>query len=115
MSFPCLHLPPIPPPPHPAPDIKGPCVNWLDPYQRSLSGLFPQWLRQYLPAKQETWVQSLGWEDAPGEGNENPLQYSCLENSTERGAWWAIQSRGLPRVGHNSVANTIRDDKELQG
>ena len=24
-----------------------------------------------------------------GGGNGNPLQYSCLENSTERGAWWA--------------------------
>ena len=27
---------------------------------------------------------------APGEGNGNPLQYSCLENSMDRGAWWAI-------------------------
>ena len=26
----------------------------------------------------------------PGEGNSNPLQYSCLENSMDRGAWWAI-------------------------
>ena len=25
---------------------------------------------------------------SPGEGNGNPLQYSCLENSTDRGAWW---------------------------
>ena len=25
----------------------------------------------------------------PGEGNGNPLQYSCLENSTDGGAWWA--------------------------
>ena len=25
----------------------------------------------------------------PEEGNGNPLQYSCLENSMERGAWWA--------------------------
>ena len=24
-----------------------------------------------------------------GGGNGNPLQYSCLENSTDRGAWWA--------------------------
>ena len=23
------------------------------------------------------------------EGNANPLQYSCLENSIDRGAWWA--------------------------
>ena len=27
---------------------------------------------------------------SPGEGNGNPLQYSCLENSIDRGAWWAI-------------------------
>ena len=25
----------------------------------------------------------------PGEGNGNPLQHSCLENSIDRGAWWA--------------------------
>ena len=27
---------------------------------------------------------------SPGEGNGNPLQYSCLANSMDRGAWWAI-------------------------
>ena len=42
-----------------------------------------------LPAMQETWVQSLGQEDPLEEGNGNPLQYSCLENSTDRGAWGA--------------------------
>ena len=26
---------------------------------------------------------------SPGEGNGHPLQCSCLENSTDRGAWWA--------------------------
>ena len=26
---------------------------------------------------------------SPGEGHSNPLQYSCLENPTDRGAWWA--------------------------
>ena len=42
-----------------------------------------------LPAMQEAWVRSQGWEDSPGKGNGNPLQYSCLENSTDRGAWQA--------------------------
>jgi len=28
-----------------------------------------------------------GSERSPGEGNTNPLQYSCLENSMDRGAW----------------------------
>ena len=27
---------------------------------------------------------------SPGEGNGNSLQYSCLENSMDRGDWWAI-------------------------
>ena len=36
---------------------------------------------------QETWVRSLGREDSLGEGNGNPLQYSCLDNPIGRGAW----------------------------
>ena len=36
-----------------------------------------------------------GLRRLPGEGNGNPLQYSCLVNSMDRGAWWAIQSMGL--------------------
>ena len=34
-----------------------------------------------------------GWERCPGEGNGNPLQYSCLENSMNRGAWWTTVHR----------------------
>ena len=30
---------------------------------------------------------------SPGEGNGNPLQYSCLENPMDGGAWWAIVHR----------------------
>ena len=48
---------------------------------------------KHLPAMQETWVRSLGQEDPPGEGNGNPLQYSCLENPMDRGAWWATVHR----------------------
>ena len=44
---------------------------------------------KHPPAVQETRVQSLGGEDPPGEGNSNPLQYSCLENLMDTGAWWA--------------------------
>ena len=29
---------------------------------------------------------------SPGEGNGNPLQYSCLENPMDRGGWWATYS-----------------------
>ena len=31
-----------------------------------------------------------GWGRSPGEGNGNPLQYSCLKNPMDREAWWAI-------------------------
>ena len=33
------------------------------------------------------WIPGSG--RSPEEGNGNPLQYSCLENSMDRGAWWA--------------------------
>ena len=42
---------------------------------------------------QEMWAQYLNGEDSPeketssGEGNGNPLQYSCLGNRMDRGAW----------------------------
>ena len=36
----------------------------------------------------KTQFRSLDWEDPLEEGN--PLQYSCLENPMDRGAWWAI-------------------------
>ena len=39
---------------------------------------------------------------SPGEGNGNPLQYSCLENPMDRGAWPATV-HGVPRVGHDLV------------
>ena len=37
---------------------------------------------------------------SPGEGNGNPLQDSCLENSMDRGAWW-VTVYGVARVRHN--------------
>ena len=30
-----------------------------------------------------------GWGKSPGEGTGNPLQYSCLENPSDRATWWA--------------------------
>ena len=36
---------------------------------------------------------------SPGEWNGKPLKYSCLENSMDRGAWWA-SVHGITRVGH---------------
>jgi len=38
-----------------------------------------------------------GWGRSPGGGHGNPLQYSCLENPMDRGAW-QLQSMGLQRA-----------------
>ena len=41
-----------------------------------------------------------GLEGSAGEGKGNPLQYSCLGNPMDRGAWWATV-HGITRVGHD--------------
>ena len=70
----------------------GGLLHWVIPLMLGLRTLL--WASQVAqpvknpPAIWETWVQSLGW--APGEGSGYPFQYSCLENSTDRGAWQAI-------------------------
>ena len=50
------------------------------PLQYSWSSLVAQLVKN-LPAMQETWVQSLSWEDLLEKGKGYPLQYSGLENS----------------------------------
>ena len=37
----------------------------------------------------------------PGEGNGNPLQYFCLGNPMDKGAWWANVPWGCKRVRHD--------------
>ena len=50
-----------------------------------------------LPAMQETWVRSLGWEDPLEKGvakwHDNLLQYFYVENTMDRGAWRATVHR----------------------
>ena len=57
-----------------------------------------------LPAIQETWVQSLGWED-PMEKEMATCQYSCLENPLDRGAWRATVHRVAVR--HDLATDTF--------
>ena len=47
-----------------------------------------------------------GLERSPGEGNGNPLQYFCLENPMDRGAWWAT-AQGVARVRHDLMIEHI--------
>ena len=44
---------------------------------------------------------------SPGEGNGSPLQYSCLENLMDRGAWW-----DTVRGGHKESDTTESDTTE---
>ena len=55
---------------------------------------------------QETWVRSLGRKDSPGGANGNPLHYSCLENSLERGARWATVPGGVAKSRTQRSAHT---------
>ena len=56
--------------------------------ERPLDSLVAQTVKN-LPVMQETWVRSLGQEDPLEKEMATPLQYSCLENSIDRGAWQA--------------------------
>ena len=57
---------------------------------------------------------------SPGEGHGNPLQYSCLENPLDRGAWqtavpsveesWTEHARGMPKV-----MDLLEDARSLLG
>ena len=61
-----------------------------------------------------------GLGKSPGEGNGNPLQYSCLENSMDRGAWQATV-HGVPKSGtllsdlhfHFHAVTMSRAEKQL--
>ena len=46
-------------------------------------------VKKNLPANAGDTGSIPGSGKSPGEGNGNPLQYSCLGNSKDRGAWWA--------------------------
>ena len=57
-----------------------------------------------LPTMQKDLGSIPGLGRSPGEGNGNPLKYSCLENSMDREVWWAAV-HGVKKVGHKWVAN----------
>ena len=65
------------------------CIIWASQVAQTIKN---------LPAMRETQVRFLGWEDPLEKGMAT--QYSCLENSMDRGAWWAIV-HGVERVRHD--------------
>ena len=71
----------------------GSCSQLLQTLSLSWASLVAQMVKN-LPAMQETRVQSLGWEDIlknemATHSSIPSIQYSCLENPTDRGAWRA--------------------------
>ena len=66
-------------------------MEWLETYK-------PIWVSQVVlviknPPVNAGDLDSYGSGRSPGEGNGNPLQFSCLENPMDREAWWAIVHR----------------------
>ena len=66
--------------------------------------------RQCSGKRDVGWIPALG--RSPGGGHGNPLQYPCLENPMDRGAWWATvhgvaQGRTLSNLAHKAVPELI--------
>ena len=61
--------------------------NWLSP--TDAKGFSGGWAVKNLPANTGDVGSIPGSGRSPGEGNGNSFQCSCLENPTDRGAWWA--------------------------
>ena len=84
--------------------------------QRSLVGCSP-WGR--YESDMTEWLHFHFSLSCIGEGNGNPLQYSCLENPRDRGAWWAAvygvaQSRTrLRRLSSSSSSNVLNETTQL--
>ena len=72
-----------------------------------------QWLKKKhhnnLPAKQETWVQSLGQEDPLEKEMATPV-FLPVKSPMDRGAWWAIV-HGIARVGLNNNNDNTGEKK----
>ena len=66
-----------------------------------------------LPANAEDVGLILGWGRSPGERNDNPPQYYCLENPMDRGTWQAISPWGC-RVRHDLVTGHYHHPQQQQ-
>ena len=83
----------------------------LPPYLR---GLLCRWhsgkqsscrCREHKRRGFDPWIRKMPCLLLPGEGSGNPLQYSCLENSMDRGTWWA-SVHGFAKSRHDQVQNS---------
>ena len=78
-------------------------ANWSNTiYTTKWASPVAQWSRIHLPMQGAAGDACLipGLGRSPGEGNDHPLQYSCLENPMDKGALWATV-HWVTRVGHD--------------
>ena len=66
-----------------------------------MASLIAQWVKN-MPERQETHIRFLGWEDPLEKEMANPLHYSFLENTMDRGVWQAAV-HGVISVRHDLV------------
>ena len=67
-----------------------------------------------LPAMQETWVRSLGWEDPLEEAIAKYSIILAWQIPMGRGAW-GLQTVGLQRVGHDWATKQSREVRDTAG
>ena len=84
--------------------------SWLSATKHTFIWL-PRWLKWWRVDQpvQETWVQSLVGK-TPGVGNGDPLQYSCLENPMDRGAWQAWDRKESYTDTHTRLYILFREE-----
>ena len=76
----------IPPKEHPG--LMSFRMDWLD--LLAVQGTLRSLLQHHSSKASILGLSAFFTVQLSGEGNGNPLQYSCLKNSMDRGAWWAI-------------------------
>ena len=62
-------------------------------------------------ARDQSSIPGLG--RSPGEGNDNPLQYSCLGNPMDRGAWQSV-AHGIAKIRHDLVMKSTLQETRLE-
>ena len=77
-----------------------PGARGLSPLSPTFPGFPGGSVTKNLPANAGDTGSIPGLGRSPGGGNGNPLQYSCLENPLDRGAWRAAV-HGVTKGGHN--------------
>ena len=99
----------------------GNCLKIIVQYTMKWPSLVAQWLRIHLQCRSCRRHRFNPWSGrSPEGGHGSPLQYSCLENPMDRGAWWAtvhrvikswIQLKWLSMHAHHEILSSVLENK----